>query len=96
MVGHPPRSLAVDDLGVDVLSVPLADALLLEFEMLLPRGEQLVDRRIVGRGHRVANFRSKPAGFIDQCAEDVEDDDLDVADLDHALSCSCWCHQLSR
>jgi hypothetical protein len=96
MVGHPLSSLSVDDLGVDVRAVPLPDAFLLELDMLLPRGEQLVDGRIVGRGHRVADFRSKPAGFVDQCSEDVEDDHLDVADLGHAFSCSCWCHRLSR
>lgn len=89
MVGHPPRSLCVDDLGVDVRAVPLRDALLLDLEMPLPRGEQLVDSRSTERGHRVANCRSKSVGSVDQCSEDIEDDDLDVADLDHAFSYSC-------
>jgi hypothetical protein len=74
--------------------VPLRDALLFELDMLLPLGEQLVDGRIVGRRHGIAYGRSKPARFVDQGSEDVEDDDVDVADLGHAFSCSGWCHGL--
>ncbi|EPJ33934.1 hypothetical protein STAFG_9022 [Streptomyces afghaniensis 772] len=43
----------------------------------------MVDSRLVGRGYGFAHRRSKPSGLIDECAEDVEDDDLDVTDPGH-------------
>ncbi len=89
MIGHPLSSLPVDDVGVDVRAVSLTDAFLLVLDVLLPRGEQVVERFILGRGDRVANCRSKSAGFVDQSSEHIEDDDIDLANLGHAFSCSC-------
>ncbi len=95
-VGHPSGGLPVEDLGVDVRAASLPDAPLLEFDMPLPHREQLLDGRVVGGGHRVANLRSKPAGFVDQRAEDVEDDDLDVEGFGHECSRSHCRHRFNR
>lgn len=89
MVGHPLRSLAVDDLAVGVRALPLPDALLLALHMPLPHDEQFVDGRIPGRGHRIADCGAKASGlarWVAACDELPDRVSADVATFESALS----------
>jgi hypothetical protein len=89
-------SLFVDDGAVGVPAHALVDTLPLPLTVPLPQSEQFVDARLVGRGHRFADSRAKSARFVDEGAEDVEDDDLDVADRGHRGARSRRRHLLDR
>ena len=94
--------LRVDDLGRGVGAVSLRDAPLFVLDVPLPDGEQFLhgaSSSEAGSAARMPAF--KPAGFVDQSAEDVEDDDVDAVpriSATRALPCPCllFRHRLNR
>ena len=77
-IGHHCSGLRVDHLGVGVPAIAPPDALLLELDVPLPSGEQLIDNRFVHGRQGLPDRGPEAARFVDQGAEHVEDDDLDL------------------
>src|SRR5690606_10537971 len=77
-VGHEPGRLQVQDIAGNVRPDTVDDTLLLAGDVPLPQRQQLLDPGRVERRGQFAQSGPEAGGFVDEGAEDVDHDGIDL------------------